>query len=83
SGDNLIDPVTDRELINVADLFYVDEHYLKVYDIELLEGKNFDTAEEDRIAKSLGCLEATEKLHLHTEERSLLVGIGFGEDAIH
>ena len=49
SGDNLIDPVTDRELINVADLFYVDEHYLKVYDIELLEGKNFDAAtEKDR-----------------------------------
>lgn len=44
SGDNLSDPVSERELINVADLFDVDEYHFDLYKFKLLEGRKFDAA---------------------------------------
>ncbi len=42
SGDNVSIPGEDRQLFNVRDAYYVDEHWLNVLGIRILEGDNFD-----------------------------------------
>lgn len=44
SGDNLFDPVTDKEIRNVSDYFWCDKYYLDVFKIPIVEGEGFDTA---------------------------------------
>ena len=42
SGDNVMVPGEDRQLFNVQDAFYVDEHYFNVLGITIREGSNFN-----------------------------------------
>ena len=42
SGNNISVPGEDRQLFNVRDAYYVDEHWLNVLGVEILEGRNFD-----------------------------------------
>ena len=44
SGDNLFDPETGKDIRNVADYFWVDEHYLELFKIPIVQGEGFDTA---------------------------------------
>ncbi len=44
SGNNVSVPGDERQLFNVRDAYYVDEHWLDVIGIELLEGRNFDAS---------------------------------------
>jgi len=42
SGNNVRLPGHDEDLFNGHDLYYVDDHWLNVMGIELVEGRNFD-----------------------------------------
>ena len=42
SGDNISIPGTIRQLFNIQDAYYVDEHYFNVFGIEIIEGSNFN-----------------------------------------
>ena len=42
SGDNVSVPGEDRQLFNIRDAYYVDEHYFNVFGIKIQEGSNFD-----------------------------------------
>ncbi len=44
SGNNVSVPGDERQLFNVRDAYYVDEHWLGVLGIELVEGRNFDAS---------------------------------------
>ena len=44
SGDNVIDPETGKDIRNVSDYFWVDEHYLELFKIPIVQGEGFDTA---------------------------------------
>lgn len=44
SGNNVSVPGDERQLFNVRDAYYVDEHWLEVLGINLLEGRNFDAS---------------------------------------
>lgn len=49
SGDNVSVPGEERQLFNVRDAYYVDEHWLNVFSIRILDGNNFDeTLSPDR-----------------------------------
>lgn len=42
SGNNVYLPDDDRELFNVADLYWADDHYLPLMEIPVVQGKGFD-----------------------------------------
>lgn len=43
SGDNLYDAVSNKELRNVADMYWCDENYFKLLGIPIVEGVGFET----------------------------------------
>lgn len=43
SGNSVHLPESEEELFNAHDLYYVDDHWLNVMGIELMEGRNFNT----------------------------------------
>ncbi|WP_294081918.1 FtsX-like permease family protein [Proteiniphilum sp. UBA5384] len=42
SGNNVIIPGEERELFNIADMYWADEHYIPLMEIPIVEGKAFD-----------------------------------------
>ena len=42
SGDNVSIPDDDRQLFNIRDAYYVDDHYFNVMGISIAEGSNFN-----------------------------------------
>jgi len=42
SGNNVSLPGEDRELFNMADMYYADENYFSLLDIPVIEGRGFD-----------------------------------------
>lgn len=44
SGDNLVDPISRKEIRNVADFFWCDESYFDLLEIPIVEGQGFDVA---------------------------------------
>lgn len=42
SGNNVRMPDTEEELFNAQDRYYVDDHWFKVMDIDIVEGRNFN-----------------------------------------
>lgn len=42
SGNNVFMPGDKKELFNVADMYYVDDHYLEALNIQVKEGVRFD-----------------------------------------
>ena len=42
SGNNVCLPDDDRELFNIADLYGIDEHYIDLMGISMVEGKGFE-----------------------------------------
>ena len=42
SGDNVMVPGEERQLFNVRDAYYVDDHFFNVLGIKIREGSNFD-----------------------------------------
>lgn len=43
SGDNLFDPESKKEIRNVSDFFWCDEHYFDLLGIPIVEGQGFDS----------------------------------------
>lgn len=43
SGDNIIEPETEREILHITDFFWCDEHYFDTFKIPIIEGAGFDT----------------------------------------
>lgn len=43
SGNNVLSPDGKRELFNIADFYEVDEHYLSILNIPVLQGQTFST----------------------------------------
>ena len=41
SGNNISIPGDEKELFNVADMYYTDEHFIPLFEIEIIDGKNF------------------------------------------
>jgi len=41
SGNNFLLPDQEKELFNVADFYWIDENYLSLFDIPVIEGKGF------------------------------------------
>ncbi len=41
SGDNISIPGEVRQLFNIQDAYYVDEHYFNVFGLKIIEGSNF------------------------------------------
>ena len=41
SGNNILSPDGKKELFNVADFYYIDDNYLSVLDIPILQGSSF------------------------------------------
>lgn len=41
-GNNVIIPGEERELFNIADMYWADEHYVTLMEIPITEGKSFD-----------------------------------------
>ncbi|RNC64228.1 FtsX-like permease family protein [Proteiniphilum sp. X52] len=42
SGNNVLIPGEERELFNIADMYWADEHYIPLMEIPIVEGKTFD-----------------------------------------
>lgn len=42
SGNNVLIPGEERELFNIADMYWADEHYIPLMEIPIVEGKAFD-----------------------------------------
>ena len=42
SGNNVIIPGEERELFNIADMYWADEYYIPLMEIPIVEGKAFD-----------------------------------------
>lgn len=42
SGNNVVIPGEERELFNIADMYWADEHYVPLMEILIIEGKSFD-----------------------------------------
>ena len=42
SGDNVMVPGEERQLFNVRDAYYVDDHFFNVFGIKIREGSNFN-----------------------------------------
>lgn len=43
SGNNVVIPGEERDLFNIADLYWVDEYYTPLMEIPIVEGKAFDS----------------------------------------
>ena len=41
SGNNVIIPGDDRELFNIADMYYADENFIPLMEIKIIAGENF------------------------------------------
>ena len=44
SGNNVSLPGDDKELFNLADLYYVTENYFELMEIPIIEGRTFNPA---------------------------------------
>lgn len=47
SGNNLIDPETEIELFNYAEMYYVDQNYFPLMNIDIIDGENFEYGRSD------------------------------------
>ncbi|HPD95560.1 MAG TPA: ABC transporter permease [Tenuifilaceae bacterium] len=51
SGNNVYSPDGEKELFNIADLYYIDENYLSILNIPVIEGQSFSA--ETSVANDL------------------------------
>lgn len=49
-GNNVFVEGDDRDLFNIADFYYADEHYIPLLNIPIISGKNFSSDNGSRIA---------------------------------
>lgn len=71
SGNNVNSPDGKRELFNVADFYYIDENYLSILNIPIIEGESFskdNTAVNDLLISKKGA----EKLMLNNGWKSVV-----------
>lgn len=50
SGNNVLIPGDDRELFNIAEMYYADEHFLPLMNIPVIAGRNFSEDDDTRSA---------------------------------
>lgn len=53
SGNNVYDPQTNTEFMNIADMYDVGADYHEVFDIPILEGRTFTTGIGDSISREI------------------------------
>lgn len=53
SGNNVYDPATGAEFMNIADLYDVGADYHKVFDIPIIEGSGFTTEIGDTVSRQV------------------------------
>lgn len=54
SGNNVFIPGNDQQLFNINDLYFADDNYLKIMDMKLVAGKDFnkETSQSDHVMVS-------------------------------